>query len=39
VHYDAFKKQLELGLNMFDVSADWAHDQIWNNLDAGGQMY
>jgi prepilin-type N-terminal cleavage/methylation domain-containing protein len=39
VHYDAFKKQLELGLNMFDVKADWAHDQIWNNLDAGGQMY
>jgi prepilin-type N-terminal cleavage/methylation domain-containing protein len=39
VHYDAFKKQMEYGLNMFDVQQDWVHDQIWNNLDAGGQIY
>ena len=39
VHYDAFKKQLELDLNMFAPEQDWVHDQIWNNLDAGGQIY
>lgn len=39
VHYDAFKKQMELGLNMFNNAQDWVHDQIWNNLDHGGQIY
>jgi prepilin-type N-terminal cleavage/methylation domain-containing protein len=39
VHYDAFKKQMELGLDMFQPAQDWIHDQIWNNLDAGGQVY
>lgn len=39
VHFDAVKKQLNLGASMFSSSADWVHDQIWNNLDAGGQRY
>lgn len=39
VHYDAFKKQMEYGLNMFAPEQDWVHDQIWNNLDRGGQIY
>ena len=39
VHYDAFKKQLSLGLNMFNRNQDWVHDQIWNNLDRGAQLY
>jgi len=39
VHYDAFKKQMELGLDMFQPAQDWVHDQIWNNLDRGGQTY
>ena len=39
VHYDAFKKQMLYGLDMFQPEQDWVHDQIWNNLDAGGQMY
>ncbi|HEV2292368.1 MAG TPA: hypothetical protein VGR35_00845 [Tepidisphaeraceae bacterium] len=39
VHYDAFKKQLEMDVNMFAPEQDWVHDQIWNNLDHGGQIY
>jgi hypothetical protein len=30
---------MELGLNMFNNAQDWVHDQIWNNLDHGGQIY
>ena len=39
VHYDAFRKQMELGLDMFQPAQDWVHDQIWINLDHGGQTY
>src|SRR5688572_19673878 len=35
VHVDVFKKQLNYGLNMFNLNQDWVHDQIWNNLDKG----
>jgi len=38
-HYDTFRKQMEYGLDMFQPQQDWLHDQIWNNLDAGGQRY
>jgi prepilin-type N-terminal cleavage/methylation domain-containing protein len=39
VPYDLVKPQLEAGADMFDPSGDWAHDELWNNLDAGRQLY
>jgi prepilin-type N-terminal cleavage/methylation domain-containing protein len=39
VDYGLVKKQLNYGINMFDHTADWAHHQIWNNLDRDKQLY
>jgi prepilin-type N-terminal cleavage/methylation domain-containing protein len=39
VDYGLLKKQIEDPRNKFDKSGDFLVDQIWNNFDAGKQMY
>ena len=39
VDYKLVSKQLEYGVNMFDHTSDWVHDQIWNNLDRDMRLY
>lgn len=39
VDYKLVRKQLNLGVSMFSPAGDWAHDQIWNNLDREIELY
>jgi len=39
VSFDLVKKQFGYNANLFGPDGDWVHDQIWNNLDADGQLY